>query len=329
MSERFLQSLNTYEIFGKSLPGAVFLVGVVSIMPAQSVDADISPTFANLAALSIVLLLAGLAIGQGVHTLADNMEKVIHWIARRIRRFVNYLRVKTKRQIEFDSIRITNVIEQDALLELRIIKGLWNNSMEWFRKRFWGAYDSLVGHRRLLGKSIQWNFSEEEPGEEERWPKGSRGELYELFAEAYENEFGHHIEQKSPPEIERQYPLITSSIPSSNKEYRQFQSIYSFCRSMWVVFFLLSIGYIFLILGPEMYIPIIGFEFTLPEFFSGTPIIVDIVHKEAQVLLPFFTMFATIVFFDAAGTYKRYYVEYLMADFVTSRQSATQNRMRM
>ncbi|SDJ52766.1 hypothetical protein SAMN05216226_104243 [Halovenus aranensis] len=50
MAEEFLKAASTYKVFGKSIPGPVLIIGIVSTLPVQEIDINTVPSFLNLAA---------------------------------------------------------------------------------------------------------------------------------------------------------------------------------------------------------------------------------------------------------------------------------------
>ena len=304
MQNRLLQLLGSYDLFGKSVPGAIFLSGIILLLPRERIPVDQLSELdvLNIAALFIILLIAGLTIGQGVHTLADNIEKTFLWFARRLRNMLNLIRVT------FDFIPAElhqwKASTDKTELRFRIVVNWWNNSIEWIRRRYWGGYDSLVSHRHLFVKWIEWNYSREN---EDRWPTGSKGEAFDHFVAQYQNRFDVDLRRKAPSEIAGQYPLITSHLVDRGRnQFRHFQALYSFCRSMWVVLFLLSITYT---------ASLIDIKF-IPNLFDHTPLVAELLGGKPLVLIGIYLV--TFVFFDASGTYKRHFVEYLMASFANS-----------
>ncbi|WP_152420228.1 hypothetical protein [Halorubrum distributum] len=312
MPNGILQIFGSYDLFGKSLPGALLTLGIISLFPLELISTPEVTSVLNLALLVVLLLFVGLMIGQGVHTLADNIEKAMLWFAIRTRNIANLLRSILNISPRADDFKFD--IDPDANLLLRFLAQGWDHLIEWIRRRFWGTFDSLVGHRYLLAKSIEWNFNPE--ARDKRWGMGEKGEIYDLFAESYTQQFDADIRQRTPSEIRTQYPLITGSLSNDDGgEFRTFQSTYSFCRSMWVVFLVLTIIYTALVFGPNIHVgPIDLTLLDLPYEPSGLELIPDVFHE----YLPISLLVGTGVFFDASGTYKRHFVEYLISDFAVS-----------
>ncbi|WP_435143796.1 hypothetical protein [Halobaculum sp. P14] len=257
-----------------------------------------------------MLLLTGLTIGQGVHTLADNFEKAFLWLVRRIRNSANLLATSVDTDLSAKSLKSTTDPTNPPKRHRRVLNNWWDGSIEWLRRRYWGSYDSLIGHRYLFARSIEWNYSQERG--DDRWNTESRGELFDHFIDGYKDAFGHDLRKHvhSTQDIVNRYPLITAKLKQSNGSgYQNFQATYSFCRSMWVVFLLLFVVY-FDLMFLGCYGGIINACVTI-----GQPVVLSAVSEKLYPLLLGLIGSGVVVFFDAAGTYKRHYVEYLIAEF--------------
>ena len=305
MANQLLELFGSYDLFGKAVPGAVLLLGILSLLPSTIFELPTissSEALVNLAVFLAIVLLLGLMIGQAVHTFADNIEKIFRWVGQRVVHTLQYLRVRFP-SVTFDLSIIQDDDDSESLSE-RVIQSWRNNTLEWCRKRFWGTYDSLTSHRRLFAQSIKWNYGENET----RWPEGKKGILYDRFCEQYQQIYDQDIRRQVPEDIENIYPLLTSrlSIQGTN-EHRKFQSIYSFCRSMWVVCFLLFIGYSYTIYADKLF----GVSNYVPE-------ILMLIPESARLLLPLIAGTIMMIFMDASGTYKRHFIEYLIADFANT-----------
>lgn len=310
MPQRLLQLFGTYDLFGKSVPGAALSLGIISLLPASVFPSLNGQSFAGIAALLIVLLLTGLMIGQGVHTLADNIEKAFLWLVRRTRNSANLFTTMVDVELSAKALKSTTDPTDPPKRHKRVLNNWRDGSIEWLRRRYWGGYDSLIGHRYLFARSIEWNYSQERG--DDRWNTESRGELFDHFIDGYADAFGHDIRKHvhSTKDIVNRYPLITAKLQRSNGSGSQnFQATYSFCRSMWVVFLLLFIVY-FDLMFLGCYGGIISACITISQ-----PVVLSVVSESLYPFLLGLIGSGVVVFFDAAGTYKRHYVEYLIAEF--------------
>ncbi|MCD2202950.1 hypothetical protein [Halobacterium sp. KA-6] len=258
------------------------------------------------AALLVVLLVIGLMIGQGLHTLAENIEKMFGWIIGRIYEGQQMLKFKNV-STDLDSFK--NVDSATGKSGFARFPPTWRNGMvDWIRRRIWGTYDSFVGHRYLFAKWFQWNYppSGRRPFDS-RWEERARDEALEPFAEAVDEVFDINVRQQDVNKTCDLYTRVTARLSISPfSVHRRFQAIYSFCRSMWVVSLILTVGYIL-----ALYQPFGDFA-----ILSHSPRIVYLLPGQTERLLPGLTLIATVVFVDAAGTYKRHYIEYVIEGFV-------------
>lgn len=310
------------------MPGAVLMLGAFSFLHPNTLPEFSDQYLINILTLLVVFLLLGLMVGQGVHTAADNFEKAFFWLAYRLRNTVIIL-LPVEATLEIFEISPSKLVEAFTFEMsvpisythspvylypmFSIICNWWGGALEWLRKRYWGGYDSLIGHRLLLDKSVEWNFDAIGMSGEgsARWEEGEKGLLFDMFRKEYQYVFDIDIKKKSPGDLADQYPLIVARLSSSGVgSFRHFQGIQSFCRSMWVVSFILGILYIDLILLNE----ILG-----NYIIKYSPIGLELIPQDLWMGIPTFFFFSgSLLFFNASGTYKKHFVEYLMAEFVTN-----------
>lgn len=309
---RLLQLLGSYDFFGKAVPGAALLFGMWLLLPEQILpiaSGDSGMTLFNLLALIVVFFILGLMIGQGVHTFADNIEKVFHWLLNRVVDFVQILEIK---DIELGFDRLLPSYSPRQVSTLKRFGYDWHKgTVEWIRDRFWGAFDSLVDHRFLFAMWFEWNYARAQigmfPG---RWEPEEKKYLMDPFAETYEDIFGQDIRQITGRDLDQVYVLVTSYLSQQgSRGHRQFQSIYSFCRSMWVVSFTLTVLYSLAIFQP----------FGDLDILANHPRIVDMLPKEVVLFIPLVLFLNGVLFLDASGTYKRHFIEYILASFASIR----------
>lgn len=188
----------------------------------------------------------------------------------------------------------------------------------WIDRRYWGLHNIAKSHRRLFVSSIIWNYNPEVPSP---WEVEEKGEVYDCFTQCIKNEFGVDLTrppgEESPKEeypdeeatnrILRLYPLVTSDLSVSEASLSsRFQAIYSFCRSMWVVFLIITALYVLLIVPYYINNSLLWSASSLKgSSTSDYPIFIAV---------PFFS---SIIFMIGSGFYKRHYIDYLMADFCT------------
>lgn len=319
MSNKILQTLGSYDLFGKSVPGALLLFGLWSALPNSILDVDGTGkgSLASVVALLLLLLLAGLMIGQGLHTFADNTEKLFRWILSRLFEAALILKIQFNINYEF-STYISNKEKDREKTPTAKFKQDWKNgAVVWFRRRFWGLFDSFAGHRFLFSKWFQWNYH---PDDREifdsRWEMNKMDEKMDPFSDRFDSEFENMFKDKSIRNAEREnvekvYPLVVSYLEDKGVQtHRKFQATYSFCRSMWVVLLILTFVYAIAIYQPIGDLNILTSD---PRF--------AILPQAVVRSLPALTLLGSLLFIDAAGTYKSHYVEYLLAAFANAQQN--------
>jgi len=85
MAGRSIGFLDSYDILGKAIPGVVLLFGLVLILPSHTlVDTNASINIKSLAAIFVASAVAGVVFGEGVHTIARIVEKLLAWATKRI-----------------------------------------------------------------------------------------------------------------------------------------------------------------------------------------------------------------------------------------------------
>lgn len=315
MSNQLLRLFGSYDLFGKSVPGAALLFGVWLLLPESAFPISFGTpgnSLVNIAALLLLLLLLGLMIGQGLHTVADNIEKVFRWLLFRTIDLQDLIAYRYGVSISLERFESPDEREESTFMR-SFFDERRDETIEWIRRRFWGTFDSFAGHRYLFSKWFEWNYTpSEQRGYDNRWEEGERDAIMEPFAEAFESVFGEDIRQFDREEIEQVYPLITAYLANKNlRGHRQFQSIYSFCRSLWVVLFALSIAYAIVIYQPLGALEVVDWN----------PRIQTLPPDPLIPVLPLLTFLATIVFVDASGTYKYHFIEYLLATFAKAEDS--------
>lgn len=94
MDSRGPRFFNSYDLFGKAIPGVVLLLGLILLIPINNPEISVpnDATLRNLAVIVIAAVALGLIFGEAVHNLAINIERTFGWIRARgvsIREFVS------------------------------------------------------------------------------------------------------------------------------------------------------------------------------------------------------------------------------------------------
>lgn len=299
--------LNGYDIMAKSLPGMALLVGLSTFLPQgtwNSIPIKDS-LITSLATFLLVVALLGLLIGEAVHTLAETIEKgifkpvyIIEQLSKKGQKIIyNFMGLTSPSS---DAKHIDNVKPSKAYKILT----LWKLNLV-FKQ-----------HRELLIDMVQENYNHFLGF----WEKNQKGELFDDFSATIEDIYGVNVKD-NPESLSFLYPSIMSRVFMSQARLsKRFQIIFSFCRSMWMTFLILTIGYsTVLFLGPPV-------KVVLPFIEEYTPIVMAAVIKSPLPLwmLPTMTLLTTLGFLAACGKYKYHYIEYIIADFPSV--ASTNNR---
>ena len=305
MQNSLVGLLSSYDIFGKSIPGAVFFLSVISLLPAPTTETAqngfdflgvISPR--SLVTVLAFALLLGLIFGEAIHTLAVNSERFVAWLGtlalaagKFVRNTFPELHELTIARPDYANISETESQLYDRLEQIR----------RWVERRYYGIVNAFIGHRRLFALKCVSNYNDK-PGLRRA---GEPKQIFKRFEDKFNKRFDRDLPKEGIPELMETYPLVTSVVSKTGgQQFRRFQSVYSFCRSMWVTLLLAFIAHSLIMID------------AVPHP-SGTTVIMQILRDYSIdiVWLPVGLGIGVILFVDAAGTYKRHFVEYLVAEF--------------
>jgi hypothetical protein len=337
VSSRVTNPLSSYDLVAKSLPGVVLLFLVVSFLPPGSfTPVPVASSLAEYALTVITALLVGLFVGESVHTFAELIERGVRFGARVVDRISSRLSVLVGGKLK---AALAAVLNHNSIVRTRRTVGgqlepvvVWipswlgrpvGGATVWLQTKYWGLHDILKDHRLLFAHSLIWNFAQQPDEVGDRWENRQKGHPYECFRECLLEEYGEDLlkNESGVAELENLepvaqyrslYTLVSSEVSSSGIGLSsRFQAIYSFCRSMYVVFGLTTVAYL-LILSPTTQ------SGAKPVY---SPMVVSALPREwyaALVIVPFVL---SLIFFVATGKYKRAYVDYLISDFCALKRS--------
>jgi hypothetical protein len=293
MPGRVANVLESYDFFGKSIPGIVVLIGVATLLPGLPLEVFSGPTDAVnltvLTALALTLVFSGLVLGQAVHTIADNIEKMLYRLGNW---FVNWYYIHSP----------------------SILEGWWDKH-PWVERRYWGIHDVFKSHRRLFENEIGWYF---DISEEKRGLSGTNI-TYDYFRRCCQVEFqidiarfdkstSQDIQLNGYNEVRQLYPMVTAKLSQEGSgRANGFQARYSFCRGMWVIFLLLMLAYISVLVSP-LSLSALDYE----------PVILQLLSNSELRLVLYIMLPLSLAFMDASGDYKKHYIEYLISDFCST-----------
>lgn len=293
--------LESYDFFGKSIPGIVALIGIATLLPGLPLEvfsgSNGTLNLTVLTALALTLVFSGLVLGQAVHTIADNTEKMLYRIG-------NW--VGNKYYVHGP------LISEEWWKNHEKWEGWYLTTRPWLERRYWGIHDVFKSHRRLFENELGWNF---DLSENKRELDGTNI-TYNRFRKCCESEFeidiarfdrinSRGIELNGCVELRQLYPMITATLSSKGSgRANGFQARYSFCREMWVTPLLLLIAYSAVLFSPFN-----------PETLMYEPLVLQTFSKSELEILMWAMFFLSLAFMDASGDYKKHYVEYLISDF--------------
>lgn len=301
MAGRVANVLESYDFFGKSIPGIVALIGIATLLPGLPLNTLGSPSrtlnLAVLTALALTLVFSGLVLGQAVHTIADNTEKVLYRIG-------NWTGNKY--------YVIGPIVTEDRWDRHEKWAKWYSTVKPWLERRYWGIHDVFKSHRRLFENEIGWYFdlSEDKRG------LGDTNIAYDRFRECCEEEFeidiarfdkstSRGIELNGYVEVRQLYPMVTAKLSREGVgRANGFQARYSFCRGMWVTLLLLLLIYTMVL-----------FPLVEPMALSYEPLVLRIFSESELGILMWSMFLLSLAFMDASGDYKKHYIEYLVTDF--------------
>ena len=316
MSSSFVSFLNKYDIFGKSIPGAVLITGGYLLLPNQIEFVFRPPKSAfELIGLVFSVLVLGLLIGEAIHTLSRLVEGIfitiglrlvpsLRKIKVRLIGFGAYIRIFSYNNFrnqseESDQNNEPKLRRKRSLITLRFLSErlalLIELPAQIGERVFEFLYPAFQRHRILFQSWLRSNYT----SNPDHWDPGNQGILSEEFEKICEDEFDIDLQQN--PSTGSLYTIVAARVgQSGNVLSQRFQDLYSFSRSMWVVLLLLSIWYALVFI----------FGKYLPWWHSSV--------SYSQIILIFITMVGFLsLFLLAAGRYKQAYVEYLISDFVS------------
>jgi hypothetical protein len=305
MANQYLSVLPSYDFFGKSIPGIFLVFGTVPlwerIPEIPNLDSVSGLNIPLLLALVLVVVFIGFIIGQVIHALSVNVEKVLYWAGHITHNF--YYEHIADRILPFfsDDRRIGGGLNRLGL------KRCWAIMRPWSLRRYWGLQDVFKSHRRLFENSLGWHFDKETS----KRNSDDENLIYHGFRTAFDNnftigpyedlaEFG--IDSPKYAEFRQLYPLVASEVSRQDGgRATEFYARYSFCRGMWVTLLMLIFAYSTALLVDVPFIEYIPFLLQI--------------HSSYRIVIFVGTIIGALVFLEASGEYKRHYVDYLITEF--------------
>lgn len=292
MPSRFSGLFDTYDFFGKAIPGVVLMIGFASLLPRDS-SLLVLPEGANLRNIATLIIAGaalGLIFGEGIHNLSTNIESAFgalkewtldskdtaasgiknsYWVLAYLvgpifsyygRVLGELLRDKRKAENEadgqtddedvgkdFDTDSIRGRYRSwrfrssaDSELEAYFPPNVATQIRAWIRRRGYEIDVGLISHRRLFNRKLEAEFSQYENPKNEEDISITYKRLLSAVQSAYNYNLREEVER-----LDEFYTILRSSVErdADSRRANVFQSLYSFCRSMWVILAFFSIVY--------------------------------------------------------------------------------------
>lgn len=316
MPSQIVSLFGSYDFFGKSFPGVTLILGISLLLPLDSIPfGDIFSNVLTFIVFVVSLVLLGTLFGEIVHTFAIIGENITKSLIRKVRNFADLISGGY-----YDSVQdwlskepsINKMRKSNTCLPFTVHLFFENwryRSYVWVSNRVSDIKYILQGHRDIFYEKIT---SPQTIQYKSKNNPESTGPLAKSIQEYCED-----LEVDTEYEYREVYPLVTSKL--SQAEYNRpsvFHSRYSFCRSMWVILFVLAILYYVLFIT-NVAIPQ-SLQFTQSTYLAE--------KSNSQIgLLCWLLLFLSSLFAYASGRYKRYYIEYLFASMYHVKNSGHNN----
>lgn len=315
MAVRFTRVFGLYTFFSVFLPGMMFLLGIAPIAAVVYASVTGSSLVAEVAANRLVTLVGilvfvtlGMFVGFGLHSLGAWFEKMVG-------------------DVRLLSPSVEELLGHD--LDWMTIR-VGRRHRKLFHEMLNGRYDAA--HVDLVSSFIevvneQFQRLDLDPSAPQSDPDGTT-------RQQSNTETGGHASRESEPEdlISRSesnalYTLLRSQIHvDQSGRSRTFQAVFSACRSMFVAWASLTFAYTFLVGGMFLITQgVTADTLPIPELLQHLVSAVWVIEAEPpeseNLALAFFAVVTVgfvgmYGFASVARNSKRYYLEYLVSDFL-------------
>jgi hypothetical protein len=275
-----------------------------SLIPAfANSQVSISESLISIVLISVTVIVIGTFMGESIHTLAIVIEKTFDWIGRRYTNFRNLFynySSSSKSRIKNMGRELSEYEKNEMNLIQQLLHNWIHGSWNWLESRYDLAKYVLIGHRRVLELYLFDNVNTNESVEE-------------MVSEM--NVYKEHFVRKATfiynidvTDVSSYYPVLTTQL----EEYElsramKFQSLYAFCRGMWVAAFLIGTAYVAVLFLPHNWTPsVMNYES-----------IIQILPTQAILLLTILLAILMVLFMNSAGRYKLLYIQYLLSGSFT------------
>lgn len=363
MADKHFYRFPTMDFFGKSMPGVLFTLFSISLLPAQLITENEFITSISLAVVItgiFTVIVVGFTVGQGLNTLTIVIQKLFYWFGLNVYRLLHlagfqdyryWTELKLNREMdqeqqngkETETDGESTVAEREmgnetpedggktvsygegtdstensvTQSEQTIARTLYLRTKFWIWMRYLNFKPIFIPHRTAFENRLQRHMAEERP---EEYPNVEllRDRYNAMTAELGESAPPFPSEGKTVYDVEVSgdlYPLMSSYLTQQGiTRSQRHKALYVFCRNTTNVLFLFALAYTFMALAPFFFNHLLT---SGPDTYIATLVSVEFkdminikIHHLSLLLLA-----ASVNFMYASGEYKRYYIEYMIADF--------------
>ncbi len=302
MPSRFTGVFGSYDLFAKAVPGAAFLMGIISLLPKHDGPLGSVDSTLLLTALIIIFLILGFILGQALHSFAVTVERTAYRSAKLIYHNFEFFRPGFWRGTSLENVERSR--EDLSSIENRITNSRYFQYVHGTMGAMYlpvllVCYQLLVPHRILFRRQLRNEFinSQSPP----------------LLCKEFATELSKYLDSHAHHEVD--YDDIYTIVMSQQEflqagRARQFQAIFSFCRSTWTTLLFFVTAYIGIIVIDGS---------TAPSILNHQPLISYVTSTSTDLLFIIFWMvLVSFLLMLSEVHYKNQFVDYVMADFVSA-----------
>lgn len=286
----------SYDLFAKTIPGIVFFLGILSLLPLAPEISTEEGGFALVTISIVVALVFGFMVGQALHSIAVAIEGALYIFGKYVYNRFPRTRRETwvNRRGVFQKISEPSEKSREILLlsvPLRVPASLLINLYCWIVIQVHGL---LIPHRIWFRSKLEKELREKEDTDP----------LYDWFKIQCRDHL-RNFELDLPERHQDVYRFVMSYLEFvGNGRARKFQATASFCRSMWITFaFYTGVYTILIFMGSES---VFGFESNIQ------PMLIDYGN-----IIVFSLSLCCLLFMYSTKQYKKHFTEYIVVDFYT------------
>jgi len=303
MPNRFFTQFRAVDFFGKSIPGTVAAIFILSITPFPSEFIEsVGPAKVTLRGVTTLLILVigvviiSFVIGQVLDTIGLVAERILYGIGHAIWRVCSSISFVPSKSWY---TRIRELTEEEEN-NLPTQKKIWLEFLDWIYNRFESARQIFKPHRSIFKHRII------------NYRRGEEDEPVTLFLNS--------IQSHSNVDPDRAEPstLYTHSLSildrSAFNRANRLQINFIFCRSIWVTLFIFSFIWVGLSLETSIIVILgIGEDGLL----QGIPLILsmDALNVSDVRYLSVLLIILSAIFMYSSLEYKRLFLEYILSDY--------------